>query len=85
MGDPRGRPKQTLAQCRAYATKGGYLGVELEHLNTRNPSGEIHVSSTDVPDLSAPIGEVIPEIKHIKLGVPIPVKRGQTVNNFSQG
>lgn len=27
MGDPRGRPKQTLAQCRAYATKRGYLGV----------------------------------------------------------
>lgn len=27
IGDPRGRRKQTLAQCRAYATKRGYLGV----------------------------------------------------------
>lgn len=27
IGDPRGRPKQTIAQCRAYATKRGYLGI----------------------------------------------------------
>ena len=27
LGDPRGRPKQTIAQCRAYAAKRGYLGV----------------------------------------------------------
>jgi hypothetical protein len=27
LGDPRGRPKQTIAQCRAYARKQGYPGV----------------------------------------------------------
>ena len=27
IGDPRGRPKQTIAQCRAYAKERGYLGV----------------------------------------------------------
>jgi len=27
LGDPRGRPKQTLAQCRAYAREKGYPGV----------------------------------------------------------
>ena len=27
IGDPRGRPKQTIAQCRAYAREKGYLGV----------------------------------------------------------
>jgi hypothetical protein len=26
IGDPRGRPKQTPAQCKAYAQKRGYLG-----------------------------------------------------------
>ena len=27
IGDPRGRPKQTLEQCRAYAQKKGYKGL----------------------------------------------------------
>ena len=27
IGDPRGRPKQTIAQCRAYARQRGYAGV----------------------------------------------------------
>jgi hypothetical protein len=27
IGDPRGRPKQTIAQCRAYASERGYAGT----------------------------------------------------------
>ena len=36
IGDPRGRPKQTIAQCRAYATKRGYAGVG--HRTDKHPS-----------------------------------------------
>ena len=36
IGDPRGKPKQTLAQCRAYATKRGYAGVG--HRTDKHPS-----------------------------------------------